>query len=179
MARLDLARVRDLIAAAAASGAAEVEIEEQGVRIIVRKQAAPVVLPTPYMMPMQGGPMPVAVQPQPGYAPHIVPAQPAPAPAPAPAAAPPAPEKPAEAAAEPKGKVQHAPIVGTFFRRPAPDAKPFVEVGSAVAKGDTLCIIEAMKNMNEIESDFAGTVSEILVQDAEPVGYDQPLFVIA
>jgi len=74
--------------------------------------------------------------------------------------------------------VVKAPIVGTFYRAPSPDADPFVEVGDEVEEGDVLCIIEAMKLMNEIECETAGTVKEILVEDAEPVEFDQPLFVL-
>ena len=71
-----------------------------------------------------------------------------------------------------------APIVGTFYAAPAPDADPFVKVGDRVEVGQTLCIIEAMKLMNEIEAETAGTIKQILVQNAEPVEFDQPLFVI-
>ena len=74
--------------------------------------------------------------------------------------------------------VVKAPIVGTFYRAPSPDADPFVEVGDEVEEGDILCIIEAMKLMNEIECETSGTVKEILVEDAEPVEFDQPLFVL-
>jgi acetyl-CoA carboxylase biotin carboxyl carrier protein len=81
-----------------------------------------------------------------------------------------------EAAAE--EHVVKAPIVGTFYRAPSPDDPPFVEVGDEVQEGDVLCIIEAMKLMNEIECETSGTVKEILVEDAEPVEFDQPLFVL-
>jgi acetyl-CoA carboxylase biotin carboxyl carrier protein len=74
--------------------------------------------------------------------------------------------------------VVKAPIVGTFYRAPSPDSDPFVEVGDSVSEGDVLCIIEAMKLMNEIECETSGTIQEILVEDAEPVEFDQPLFVI-
>ncbi|MFB6249841.1 MAG: acetyl-CoA carboxylase biotin carboxyl carrier protein, partial [Salinibacter sp.] len=74
--------------------------------------------------------------------------------------------------------VVKAPIVGTFYRAPSPDDDPFVEVGDSVGEGDVLCIIEAMKLMNEIECETSGTVQEILVEDAEPVEFDQPLFVV-
>ncbi|MGB0128595.1 MAG: acetyl-CoA carboxylase biotin carboxyl carrier protein [Rhodocyclaceae bacterium] len=76
------------------------------------------------------------------------------------------------------GQVVKAPMVGTFYRSSAPNAKAFVEVGDAVAAGETLCIIEAMKLMNEIESDVSGTVRAILVENGEPVEYGQPLFII-
>ncbi|MBI3753036.1 MAG: acetyl-CoA carboxylase biotin carboxyl carrier protein [Deltaproteobacteria bacterium] len=69
-------------------------------------------------------------------------------------------------------------MVGTFYRAPAPDTQPFVEVGSAVKKGQTVCIIEAMKLMNEIESEFAGNVISILIENGQPVEYGEPLFVV-
>ncbi len=80
-----------------------------------------------------------------------------------------------EEAAKP-GKVVESPLVGTFYAAPAEDAEPFVTVGSAVKKGQTLAIVEAMKLMNEIESDYDGTVAEILVENGQPVEYGQPLF---
>jgi len=80
--------------------------------------------------------------------------------------------------AEPEGHVVKAPMVGTFYRSAAPGAKPFVEVGQTVNQGDTLCIIEAMKLLNEIEADCGGMVKEILVENGQPVEYGEPLFVI-
>ncbi|WP_299312908.1 acetyl-CoA carboxylase biotin carboxyl carrier protein [uncultured Halomonas sp.] len=99
---------------------------------------------------------------------------------------PPAPQAPtapapAEPAAEEPGFQGHAvtsPMVGTFYRSPAPGSKPFVEVGSSVKKGDTICIVEAMKMMNQIEADRDGVVEAILVEDGEPVEFDQPMLVI-
>ena len=79
---------------------------------------------------------------------------------------------------ETTGNVVKSPMVGTFYSKPSPDAEPFVEVGQVVKKGQTLCIIEAMKLMNEIESEFDGAVKEILVKDGETVEYGKPLFVI-
>jgi len=140
------------------SGAAEVEIEERGVRIVVRKQAATVTLQAPY------------ASPEPIYVPP--PREVMPSPPPVPTKTEPEEEK------EIEGIQVCAPIVGTFYRRPSPDADPFVEVGTSVSKGDTLCLIEAMKNMNEVDSEVSGTVREILVKDGEGVSYDQPLFVI-
>ena len=101
---------------------------------------------------------------------------------PAPAAPPPAAPRPEEAKAPPKESARPAhkevvsPIVGTFYRSPAPDAAPFVEVGARVVKGQVLCIVEAMKIMNQIESDTTGTIAAILVENAQPVAYGQPLF---
>jgi acetyl-CoA carboxylase biotin carboxyl carrier protein len=96
---------------------------------------------------------------------------------PAPSAAGSAPASEPEAA--PEGHVVKAPMVGTFYRSPSPDAKPFVEVGQAVKEGDTICIIEAMKLMNEIEADASGTLKAILVENGQPVEYGQPLFILA
>ena len=101
---------------------------------------------------------------------------------PAPTAPPPAAPRPEEAKAPPKESARPAhkevvsPIVGTFYRSPAPDAAPFVEVGARVVKGQVLCIVEAMKIMNQIESDTTGTIAAILVENAQPVAYGQPLF---
>ena len=96
----------------------------------------------------------------------------------APQAAAPAPE--AEAApAQEEGYVVKAPMVGTFYRAPSPNSPPFVEVGKQVSEGDTLCIIEAMKLLNEIETDVSGVVKKVLVENGEPVEFGQPLFVIA
>lgn len=86
---------------------------------------------------------------------------------------------PAEPAAGQEGHVVKAPMVGTFYRSPSPDAKPFVEVGQPVKEGDTICIIEAMKLMNEIEADASGSVKAILVENGQPVEYGQPLFILA
>lgn len=79
---------------------------------------------------------------------------------------------------QPDGETVTSPIVGTFYESPSPDSDPFVKVGDKVSKGDTLCIVEAMKIMNEIEAEFGGTVQKILVNDAQPVEFEQPLFII-
>jgi acetyl-CoA carboxylase biotin carboxyl carrier protein len=99
---------------------------------------------------------------------------PGPQPAAEPASAP-----EAAAPAEPQGHVIKSPMVGTFYRQSAPAAKAFVEVGQAVKTGETVCIIEAMKLLNEIEADHDGVVKEILVENGQPVEYGQPLFVLA
>lgn len=109
----------------------------------------------------------------------------APAPVQAPAAAP-APAAPAAAAAAPaaapapalNGTVARSPMVGTFYRKSSPTSPSFVEVGQTVKKGDTLCIVEAMKMMNHIEAETSGVIESILVEDGQPVEYDQPLFTI-
>ena len=100
------------------------------------------------------------------------------APPPAPVATPAAAPIAIAAPAEPEGASIKSPMVGTFYRSSSPDSKNFVEVGDTVAAGDTLCIIEAMKLMNEIESDLSGTIKAILVDNGQPVEYGQPLFLI-
>ena len=148
---MDLRKLKTLIDLVADSGIAELEITEgEGkVRIVKFSQS------TQPVAPAEPAPV-VAVAPS------------APAAAPAAAAAP----------ATPAGHVVKAPMVGTFYRAPNPGAAPFVEVGQSVKEGDALCIIEAMKLLNEIEADKAGVVKEILVENGEPVEYGQPLFVI-
>ncbi|MCA1768758.1 MAG: acetyl-CoA carboxylase biotin carboxyl carrier protein [Halomonas sp.] len=98
-----------------------------------------------------------------------------------PAALAPAGPAPAETDEGPdyQGQSITSPMVGTFYRSPAPGAKPFVEVGASVKKGDTVCVVEAMKMMNQIEADRDGVVEAILVEDGEPVEYDQPMIVLA
>ncbi|MEZ4700624.1 MAG: acetyl-CoA carboxylase biotin carboxyl carrier protein [Rhodothermales bacterium] len=177
---MDLTQIRELLKVVADSGVAEVEIEEEGFRMVVRLTA-----PTVTLQPQQAAyPMPpmYPYAPPPAYPPAYAPqAAPPPPPPPAPAApaAPPAPAPPAEAVVNANDFVVKAPIVGTFYRAPGPDAGPFVNVGDRVNPGDVLCIIEAMKLMNEIECDVAGTIKEILVQNAEPVDFEKPLFLIA
>ncbi|HSN20053.1 MAG TPA: acetyl-CoA carboxylase biotin carboxyl carrier protein [Usitatibacter sp.] len=148
---MDLRKLKKLIDLVQESGIGEIEITEgeEKVRICRQPAGSPQVLMT--ASPMQ---MPMA----------------APAPPPAPAE----PEKPAE----PTGHTLKSPMVGTFYRAPSPGAPAFVEVGQAVSKGQTLCIIEAMKLLNEIESDVAGTIKAILVENGQPVEYGQPLFLI-
>jgi acetyl-CoA carboxylase biotin carboxyl carrier protein len=99
-------------------------------------------------------------------------------PAMAPPAAAPAPGAPPAAPALPSGHVLTSPMVGTFYRSPSPNAKPFVDVGGTVKVGDVLCIIEAMKMLNQIEADKAGTIKAILKENGQPVEFGEPLFVI-
>jgi len=96
----------------------------------------------------------------------------------APAAAAAAPAAAPETPAEPEGHMVKSPMVGTFYRSSAPGAKPFVEIGQSVNAGDTLCIIEAMKLLNEIEADQGGVIKSVLVENGQPVEYGQPLFLI-
>lgn len=113
----------------------------------------------------------------PAYAPPMVPGMAGFAPG-APTAAPVAAAAPAAAKPAPAGKLIRSPFVGTFYRAPSPGADHFVDIGKRVRKGDTLCIIEAMKLMNEIEAEFDGVIKEILVDNEQPVEFDQPLFVV-
>lgn len=153
---MDLKLVKKLLDLISETELNEVSIEEGDFKLKVKKTSdAPAgSVPVQYQMPAQ-------------------PSNPAPQPA---AAASPAPAEPKADSAD--GDVVKSPIVGTFYMAPSPDSDPFVSVGDRVEKGQTLCIVEAMKIMNEIEAEFAGTVQKILVSDAQPVEFDQPLFII-
>jgi acetyl-CoA carboxylase biotin carboxyl carrier protein len=148
---MDLRKLKTLIDLVADSGIAELEVTEGEDKVRIVKQA---------------GAHAAAVLATVPLAPALGSALP-----PGTAAAP--------AAEEPKGHQVKSPMVGTFYRASGPDAKPFVELGQAVKPGDTLCIIEAMKLLNEIEAEVAGTVKEILVENGQAVEYGQVLFVIA
>jgi acetyl-CoA carboxylase biotin carboxyl carrier protein len=156
---MDIRKVKKLIELLEESGVAEIEIKEgeESVRISRHSPSAPI---THYV---QSAP-PAAV----------APVAAAPVAATAPAAAPAA----AESGGYREDTVVTAPMVGTFYSSPAPGAKAFVEIGSEVKVGQTLCIIEAMKMMNQIESDKAGKVTAILVKNSDPVEFGQPLYVI-
>ena len=153
---MDIRKVKKLIELLEESNIDEIEIKEgeESVRISRHsaQAAAAAAAPPPYAMP-------------PAYAPPA----PTPAPAPAPAA------EPGPAAS---GHVVSSPMVGTFYRSPSPTSPSFVEVGQTVKIGDVVCIVEAMKMMNQIEADKAGTISAIQVENGEPVEFDQPLFSI-
>jgi acetyl-CoA carboxylase biotin carboxyl carrier protein len=149
---VDLRKLKKLIDLVESSGIAELEVTEGEERVrITRTGSHP--------------PQSAAPAPAPVAAPPVA--------APAPAASPAAPAPQAE------GHAVKSPMVGTFYRAPAPGAKPFVDVGQAVREGETVCIIEAMKLMNEIEADRSGVVKAILVENGQPVEYGQPLIVIA
>jgi acetyl-CoA carboxylase biotin carboxyl carrier protein len=150
---MDLRKLKKLIDLVQESGIAELEITEGEEKVKIVK----------------GGVVSVATAPPIAMVPAAGAAEPRPA---SPAAAP--------AATEPgvEGHVVKAPMVGTFYRSPSPDAKPFVEVGQAVKEGDTICIIEAMKLMNEIEADASGVIKAILVENGQPVEYGQALFIL-
>ncbi|MFP5505730.1 MAG: acetyl-CoA carboxylase biotin carboxyl carrier protein [Gammaproteobacteria bacterium] len=150
---MDLRKLKKLIDLVEASGIAELEITEGEEKVRIAKSVA-------------GAPMMMHHAPQMMHAP-----------APA-AAAPVLATVPAEDAM-PEGHVVRSPMVGTFYRAPSPGSKNFAEVGQSVNAGDTLCIIEAMKLLNEIESDQGGVIKAILVENGQPVEYGEPLFVIA
>ena len=149
---MDLRKLKKLIDLVQESGISELEVTEgeEKVRIAKHPSASPMpsYYPAHHSMPVPMG---------------------------APVAPPPAPPA---AAAEPEGHVVKSPMVGTFYRAASPEAKPFASVGDTVVKGGPLCIIEAMKLMNEIESDADGTVKAVLVENGQPVEYGQPLFII-
>ena len=154
---MDLRKLKKLIDLVEESGIAEIEVTEGEEKVrITRATAAPA--------PVYAAPAQVAV--------------PAPAPAAAPAAAAAPAPAPAAPAARDLSNAQKSPMVGTFYRAPGPNAAAFVEVGQQVKAGDTLCIIEAMKLMNEIEAEKSGTVKEILVENGTPVEFGEPLFII-
>ncbi|VAW98905.1 Biotin carboxyl carrier protein of acetyl-CoA carboxylase [hydrothermal vent metagenome] len=149
---MDIRKVKKLIELLEESGIAEIEIHEGEESVRISRQAANAVVAAP-----------AAIA----------------APVAAPVAAPASSEPAAETAKnEISGHIVKSPMVGAFYRSASPTAKAFVEVGQTVAVGDTLCIIEAMKLMNQIESDKAGVVKAILVENGQPVEYNQPLFVI-
>lgn len=157
---MDIKEIQNLIKFVAKSGASEVKLEMEDVKITIKTGTGKTETTI-----VQAAPM--AAMPQ--------------AAAPAPVAAAPAAEPAAPAAAsndEDKYIVVKSPIIGTFYRKPAPDKPNFVEVGSDINTGDTVCVIEAMKLFNEIESEVSGKIVKVLVDDSSPVEFDQPLFLV-
>ena len=152
---MDIRKIKKLIELVEESGISELEISEGEESVRISRAPA-------------AGSMPMM---QPYYAA-------APAQAAAPVAAAPAAAPAAEAPAAISGHIVRSPMVGTFYRTPSPDAKSFVEVGQKVNAGDPLCIVEAMKMMNQIEADKSGVVTAILVENGQPVEFDEPLVVI-
>ena len=148
---MDLRKLKKLIDLVQESGIAELEITEGEEKVRISRAGTAV---QTAVMPMQ-------------QAATLVPAAPVAAPVTA-----------AEAPAEPEGHIVKSPMVGTFYRSSAPGAKPFVEIGQSVNAGETLCIIEAMKLLNEIEADQGGVIKSVLVENGQPVEYGQPLFLI-
>jgi acetyl-CoA carboxylase biotin carboxyl carrier protein len=152
---MDIRKVKKLIELLDESGVAEIEIKEGEESVRISRQSQ-------FSQPMMAAPAAYAPPPAPAAAPATVAEAPA-----------------AEAAAEAiEGHAIKSPMVGTFYRAPSPGTSPFVEVGQTVSVGDTLCIIEAMKLLNQIEADKSGKVKAILVENGQPVEYDQPLFII-
>lgn len=154
---MDLRKLKTLIDLVSDSNVSELEITEAEGKVRIVKGGGPLVQ---------------------GYAPAPVFAAPAPAVAPANASAESAVAVEAAASTEAVGHTVKSPMVGTFYRSSSPGAKPFVEIGDAVKEGDTICIIEAMKILNEIEADKSGTVKQILCENGQAVEYGQPLFII-
>ena len=148
---MDLRKLKKLIDLVQESGIAEIEITEGEERVRIARGGA------------------VSVTPSPVASPAPVPAAPAATPL---AAAPPA------GGTAPAGHIVKSPMVGTFYRAASPEAKPFVDVGSTIKEGETICVLEAMKLMNEIEADASGTIKAILVENGQPVEYGQALFII-
>jgi len=151
---MDLRKLKTLIELVESSGIAELEIQEGEERVRITRASGPAAATAAHAPPVQ------------------IAAAPPPAPATSSVAAPSAP------APEPEGHLVKSPMVGTFYRAASPGGKPFVEVGDTVQVGDTLCIIEAMKLMNEIEADRGGVVKQLLVENGQPVEFGQPLLVI-
>jgi len=148
---MDIRKIKKLIELIEESDVEEIEINEgeESVRIS-RRSKNPVAAPVYAPAPIAAAPAPVAAAPA-----------------------------EAEAPAAPAGHSVNSPMVGTFYRSPAPGAAAFAEVGQSISAGDTVCIVEAMKMMNQIEADKSGVIKAILVEDGEPVEFDQPLVIIA
>ncbi|MCL9806026.1 acetyl-CoA carboxylase biotin carboxyl carrier protein [Flavobacterium amniphilum] len=159
---MDIREIQNLIKFVAKSGATEVKLEMDDFKITIKTTDAGAAEHT-YI---QQVPMQAAM-------PQVQAAAPV-----APVAATPVATPAAEAEENSKFITVKSPMIGTFYRKPSPDKPVFVEVGSSIGKGDTLCVIEAMKLFNEIESEVSGKIVKILVDDASPVEFDQPLFLV-
>lgn len=159
---MDIKEIQDLIKFVAKSGVSEVELETKGVKIVIKTQRQPEYIAAPIQQMVAAAPVVSA--------------------APAPQASVPAPAAPAAPAAPSSGEAHYvtikSPMIGTFYRRPSPDKDIFVNVGDEIKPGKVLCIIEAMKLFNEIEAEISGKIVKVLVDDASPVEYDQPLFLV-
>ncbi len=161
---MDLKEIQNLIKFVAKSGASEVKLEMDDVKITI-KTASDDSKETTFVQQIPVG-APVASQP-------VAPVQPAPV-----AATPAAPAETSPAEDNSKYITIKSPIIGTLYRKPSPDKPTFVEVGDSIKEGDVLCIIEAMKLFNEIESEVSGKIVKVLVDDSSPVEFDQPLFLV-
>jgi acetyl-CoA carboxylase biotin carboxyl carrier protein len=156
---MDLKEIQNLIKFVANSGVAEVKLEMDDVKITIRTTLEGNVSEATYVqMPVQPALQPAAVPQQIAQAPPVA--------------------APVPVAENANYITIKSPMIGTFYRKPSPDKPLFVEVGSTIAKGSVLCVIEAMKLFNEIESEVTGKIVKILVDDMSPVEYDQPLFLV-
>ena len=164
---MDIKEIQELIKFVAKSGATEVNLEIDNVKISIKSPAKKGAVPETTIIQQ----IPVAQSPA-----AVMPAA-APAPAPAPVAEP-TPAKGAESKDEDNYITVKSPMIGTFYRKPSPDKDTFVNVGDTVKPGDVICVIEAMKLFNEIESEISGKIVKVLVDDSTPVEYDQPLFLV-
>ncbi|WP_194766365.1 acetyl-CoA carboxylase biotin carboxyl carrier protein [Tamlana sp. I1] len=157
---MDIKEIQNLIKFVAKSGASEVKLEMDDIKITIKTGSESDTTIVHQVPAPQLAAQPVAT-------------------APVEATAPAAPAAPAPAATEDSKYITiKSPIIGTFYRKPAPDKPLFVEVGQTIAAGDVLCVIEAMKLFNEIESEVSGKIVKILVDDSSPVEFDQPLFLV-
>ncbi|MDX1768855.1 acetyl-CoA carboxylase biotin carboxyl carrier protein [Arenibacter troitsensis] len=158
---MDIKEIQSLIKFVAKSGASEVKLEMEDIKITIRTGAAGHTAEPTYVqqIPMAGH-MPQQMAAAPASAPSVEV------------------EVKKEADENSKYITIKSPIIGTFYRKPSPDKPSFVEVGDTIAKGDVLCVIEAMKLFNDIESEVSGTIVKVLVDDSSPVEFDQPLFLV-
>ena len=167
---MDIKEIQELIKFVAKSGATEVNLEIDNVKISIKSPAKKGAVPETTIIQQ----IPVAQSPA-----TVIPTA---SPAPAPAATPATPAADAPAKTEPIDEDKYitvkSPMIGTFYRKPSPDKDTFVNVGDTIKSGDVLCVIEAMKLFNEIESELSGKIVKVLVDDSTPVEYDQPLFLV-
>ncbi|MCR9170882.1 MAG: acetyl-CoA carboxylase biotin carboxyl carrier protein [bacterium] len=168
---MNIKEIQDLIKFVAKSGVSEVEIEQKDFKITIKSEDKSAKEEKQIIV-QAAAPAPQSIPAAPAQAPAAAPAA-APAPAPAPAA-----EAPAAASDDSKYVQIKSPMIGTFYRSAGPDKDPFVQVGDTVSADSTVCIIEAMKLFNDIEAELSGKIVKILVDDATPVEYDQPLFLV-
>ncbi len=160
---MDIREIQNLIKFVAKSGATEVKLEMDDFKITIKTTDAAASETTTYIQ------QPALTQAFPQVAAPQAPASPA---------APQAPATPAASEDNSKYITIKSPIIGTLYRKPSPDKAPFVEVGTSISKGDVVCVIEAMKLFNEIEAEVSGKIVKVLVDDASPVEFDQPLFLV-
>ncbi len=158
---MDIKEIQSLIKFVAKSGASEVKLEMEDIKITIRTGDQSSSPETTIVQQIPMAQAPVAAAPQAPAAPEATPAAPA-----------------AATTDDSKYITIKSPIIGTFYRKPAPDKPNFVEVGKEIQQGDVLCVIEAMKLFNDIESEVSGKIVKILVDDSSPVEFDQPLFLV-